>query len=560
MNKNKLNEAKQILKELGMPKAQQSDLCAYTLLALLQLSENKKWENATNEYIRIHDIMEYIKQEYDIVYAENSRETFRKQALHHFRIATIIEDNDKPTNSPNYRYRITTEAINLIKKYKSDKWEIEKEKYLKKHETLVCIYQNKRKLTKIPIVINGEEFEFSTGKHNELQKAIIEEFAPRFAQNSIVLYVGDTKDKDLYKDKELLKQLKISMGEHEKLPDIILYQSDKKWIYFIEAVTSVGPISPKRIIEINEMTKECKLGKIFVTAFIDMKTFKKFAEDLAWETEVWLSEMPDHMIHLNGDKIVKVNDIEATSMELTELVQHIRGEEGTKVYIQVYRESTGEMLDFEVERRNVVLPSIEGEMLEDGIGYIQITEFQQTTAQQFAVMVNDLKSQGMKGVIVDVRANPGGYLSSVNDILDMVLPEGLLVYTEDKYGNRNEYTSDASCLDIPLVVLVDGNSASASEIFAGAIKDYEWGTLVGTTTYGKGIVQNVIPLSDGDAMKITTSKYFTPKGNYIHEVGIEPDVVIEYEYNGPTDETYDKQYDNQFLKALEIMKEKLADE
>lgn len=301
---NKLNEAKEILNEIGMPKSQQTDLCAYTLLALLQLEENQKWKNVTNDYIRIHDIMEFIKEKYNIVYAENSRETFRKQALHHFRIAAIIEDNSKPTNSPNYRYRVTTEALDLIKNYKTTKWKSEKEKYLKNHEKLISIYENKRKLTKMPVVINGEKFEFSTGKHNELQKAIIEEFAPRFAQNSIVLYVGDTKDKDLYKDNELLKKLKISMGEHEKLPDVILYQEDKKWVYFIEAVTSVGPISPKRILEINEMTQECDLGKIFITAFIDMKTFKKFAEDLAWETEVWLSEMPDHMIHLNGDKFV----------------------------------------------------------------------------------------------------------------------------------------------------------------------------------------------------------------------------------------------------------------
>ena len=178
------------------------------------------------------------------------------------------------------------------------------EKYLKNHKKLISIYENKRNLTKIPVKINGENFEFSTGKHNELQKAIIEEFAPRFAQNSIVLYVGDTKDKDLYKDVELLEKLKISMGEHEKLPDVILYQKEKKWIYFIEAVTSVGPISPKRIVEITDMTKDCKLGKIYVTAFIDMKTFKKFTEQLAWETEVWLSEMPDHMIHLNGDKFM----------------------------------------------------------------------------------------------------------------------------------------------------------------------------------------------------------------------------------------------------------------
>lgn len=301
---NKLEQAKDILEKIGMPKAQQADLCAYTLLALLNIKEKSKWNTATNKYIRIHDIMEFIKQNYGVAYAENSRETFRKQAMHHFRIAALIEDNLKATNSPNYRYRITIEALNLIKKYGTNEWNKELEKYLKNHQKLISIYENKRNLTKIPVKINGENFEFSTGKHNELQKAIIEEFAPRFAQNSIVLYVGDTKDKDLYKDVELLEKLKISMGDHEKLPDVILYQKEKKWIYFIEAVTSVGPISPKRIVEITDMTKNCKLGKIYVTAFLDMKTFKRFTEQLAWETEVWLSEMPDHMIHLNGDKFM----------------------------------------------------------------------------------------------------------------------------------------------------------------------------------------------------------------------------------------------------------------
>ena len=301
---NKLEQAKDILEKIGMPKAQQADLCAYTLLALLNIKEKSKWNTATNEYIRIHDIMEFIKQNYGVAYAENSRETFRKQAMHHFRIAALIEDNLKATNSPNYRYRITIEALNLIKKYETKDCNKELAKYLKNHEKLISIYENKRNLTKIPVKINGENFEFSTGKHNELQKAIIEEFAPRFAQNSIVLYVGDTKDKDLYKDVELLEKLKISMGDHEKLPDVILYQKEKKWIYFIEAVTSVGPISPKRIVEITDMTRNCKLGKIYVTAFIDMKTFKKFTEQLAWETEVWLSEMPNHMIHLNGDKFM----------------------------------------------------------------------------------------------------------------------------------------------------------------------------------------------------------------------------------------------------------------
>ena len=262
----------------------------------------------------------------------------------------------------------------------------------------------------------------------------------------------------------------------------------------------------------------------------------------------------------NGDMILSVEGIQATSVEVSELVQHIRGEEGTTVHMVIYRPSTGETLEFDVERRHVELPSIEGEMLEDGIGYIQITEFQDKTDEQFEAMVTQLQSQGAKGLIIDVRANPGGLLRTVVELLDQVLPKGLLVYVEDKYGNRDNYTSDAKCLDLPIVVLTDENSASASEIFAGAMKDYEYATLVGKTTYGKGIVQNIIRLSDGDAMKITTAKYFTPKGNDIHKIGVTPDVEVDYEYSGPEDETYDKQYDSQFLKAVEIMKEKLANE
>ncbi len=262
----------------------------------------------------------------------------------------------------------------------------------------------------------------------------------------------------------------------------------------------------------------------------------------------------------NGDQILSVEDIEATSVDVSELVQHIRGEAGTTVHIVIYRPSTGETLEFDVERRHVELPSIEGEMLDDGIGYIQITEFQDKTDEQFEVMVKQLQTQGMKGLIVDVRANPGGLLTTVVNLLDQILPKGLLVYVEDKYGNRDEYTSDAACLDLPIVVLTDESSASASEIFAGAMKDYEYATLVGKTTYGKGIVQNIIRLSDGDAMKITTAKYFTPKGNDIHKIGVVPDVEVDYEYSGPEDETYDKQYDSQFLKAVEIMKDKLANE
>ena len=260
---------------------------------------------------------------------------------------------------------------------------------------------------------------------------------------------------------------------------------------------------------------------------------------------------------LAGDKLVTVGDIDATSMEVSELVTHIRGKEGTKVHLKVYRESTNEYLEFDVERKNIEFPSVEGKMLDNGIAYIQISEFQTNTATQFEEILANLEKQDMKGLIVDVRSNPGGLLKSVVQILDDILPEGTVVYTEDKYGKKDVYSSDAKCINYPMVVLVNENSASASEIFAGAIKDYKYGTLVGTKTFGKGIVQSIFPLEDGDALKITTAKYFTPNGNYIHGVGIEPDVKLEYEYSGKTDEAYDMKYDNQLQKAIEIMNDKL---
>lgn len=257
------------------------------------------------------------------------------------------------------------------------------------------------------------------------------------------------------------------------------------------------------------------------------------------------------------DIILYVDDVDATSMELSKLVQLIRGKEGTSVHLQVYRESTKETLDFDVMRKNVELPSVEGQMMPSDMGYIQIGEFQEKTPEQFHKILVDLEKQGMKGLIVDVRSNPGGLLTAVVDILDELLPKGIVVYTQDKYGYRQDYESDPSCVEYPIVVLADENSASAAEIFAGAIKDYEYGTIVGTKTFGKGIVQSIFPLEDGDALKITTAKYFTPKGNYIHGVGIEPDVELKYQFTGPKDASYDKKYDNQLQKAIEIMEEKI---
>ena len=176
--------------------------------------------------------------------------------------------------------------------------------FLENHDTLVEIYASKRAMRKMPVKINGADFTFSPGKHNQLQKAIIEEFAPRFAPNSECLYVGDTVEKDLVKNEAKLRQLGFAITLHDKMPDVVLYSEEKNWLYFIESVTSVGPMEPKRIKEIEEMTADVTAGKIYVTAFLDFKTFKKFSEALAWETEVWIADMPDHMIHLNGDKFL----------------------------------------------------------------------------------------------------------------------------------------------------------------------------------------------------------------------------------------------------------------
>lgn len=177
--------------------------------------------------------------------------------------------------------------------------------WLEQHETLVEQYTQAREMSLIPVVANGQELVFSPGKHNHLQKAIIEDFAPRFAPGAEVLYVGDTKKKDLIKNREKLQELGVRITDHDKLPDVVLYVEEKNWLYFIEAVTSVGPISMKRINEIQAMLEECSCGVVYVTAFLDMSAkngFKKFIDQIAWETEIWVADNPDHMIHLNGDR------------------------------------------------------------------------------------------------------------------------------------------------------------------------------------------------------------------------------------------------------------------
>lgn len=265
-----------------------------------------------------------------------------------------------------------------------------------------------------------------------------------------------------------------------------------------------------------------------------------------------IENTPAQEAGLRADDLLYLVDGESTmGMELSEIVAMVKGEEGTTVHLTIYREGESDYLEIDVERRKIEAPTVNYEMLEDHIGYIQITEFDEVTTDQFTEALAVIKGSGAKGLILDLRGNPGGSLNAVVDIAREILPKGLIVYTEDKYGQRDEYSCDGkSELDMPLVVLVNGNSASASEILAGAIKDYRKGVLVGTTTFGKGIVQRVLPLTDGTALKLTISTYYTPNGNNIHGVGIEPDVICEFD----GDAYYEDGEDNQLERALEEIK------
>lgn len=240
----------------------------------------------------------------------------------------------------------------------------------------------------------------------------------------------------------------------------------------------------------------------------------------------------------SGDRVVNVDGRDITDMELSSAVALIKGDKGTSVTLEVIRGT--ERLTFSVVRDAVEAKTVSYTLLDNNIGYLSISQFEEVTTKQFKAAVEDLQSQGMKGLVIDIRNNPGGLLDTVVGMLKYMLPDGLIVYTEDKQGNRKEYKGqDNDEFNLPLAVIVNGNSASASEIFAGAIQDYGKGTIIGTQTYGKGIVQTVKPLTDGSAIKFTIAKYFTPKGQDIHGKGVTPDMVVEYDTDADVDTQLD---------------------
>nr|WP_314098294.1 S41 family peptidase [uncultured Lachnoanaerobaculum sp.] len=253
-----------------------------------------------------------------------------------------------------------------------------------------------------------------------------------------------------------------------------------------------------------------------------------------------------------GDIIDKIDGEEVAGTDMDILVKtKIRGEEGTSFKMTVLRGDDRKEVELDLTRRSIEVETVSGKMLDNNIGYIAVSQFDAVTSEQFKSNIESLQSQGMTKLIVDLRGNPGGLLDQVVDMLDYILPDGLVLYTEDKYGKREEYYSDGSHeLKIPMVVLVNENSASASEVFTATFRDFEWGTVVGKTTFGKGIVQNVLPLGDGTAVKITTQHYYPPSGYDLHKVGIKPDLEVDLNEGAKigTDS------DNQLSAAIDILK------
>ena len=305
----KIEQAQEILETLGLPSAQQNEISALTLLTLAQLSESTPWKNAKNESLRVHDILGEIKRRYGREYAENSRETIRRRVLHQFEQAGIVirnvDDPERPTNSGLNNYVLSDLVLEVVQSYGTPDWKLKSKNFVDQQGRLLDVYQKAREQTKIPLQLSDEKiFKLSPGRHNKLEVAIVEEFGPRFAPGARLIYLGDTAKKTLILDKDAFAKLGLSISKHGKFPDVVLYDARKKWLFLIEAVTTHGPISPKRQVELEKLFEKCQAKKIYVTAFLDFVTFKKYSNDIAWETEVWIAEMPSHLIHYNGDKFL----------------------------------------------------------------------------------------------------------------------------------------------------------------------------------------------------------------------------------------------------------------
>ena len=305
----KQDEALQILRAMGLPRAQQNERSALTLLALAGVGPRGSWAKTRKPMLRIWDIMGFMRDRYGKDYAANSRETIRRQTIHQFEQARLVDRNaddaSRPTNSGNNCYCLTDAAIIVLKSYGTAEFDNSVEKFVQKFGQLEKTYNKRRDLQKVNLELpTGTTIQLSPGKHNAIQVAVVEELGPRFAPGAKLLYLGDTAKKHVVFATDELAKLNIGMTEHDKLPDIVLYDAKRNWLFLIEAVTTHGPVSPKRHAKIETMLAECPAERVYVTAFLDKADFRKYAADIAWETEVWIAETPDHMIHFNGPKFL----------------------------------------------------------------------------------------------------------------------------------------------------------------------------------------------------------------------------------------------------------------
>ena len=300
-----INQAIEIIKQLGLPEGQQNERSALCLLALLDLGPDKNWDQSKKRLIGITPIMEFSKNEYGREYAPNSRETFRRFTMHQFLDAGIVlynpDNPSRPVNSPKAVYQIEEATLNLIKKYGTAEWDLALEKYREGRETLVELYAKERQQKKIPVKIAEDQEIFITpGEHSRLIKSIVEEFGPRFVPGGVLIYAGDTGEKMGYFDEALLKELGVEVNVHGKMPDVIIYCPERKWLILAESVTSHGPVDGKRHRELQMLFKESTVGIVYVTAFPDRVLMARYISDIAWETEVWVADAPSHLIHFDG--------------------------------------------------------------------------------------------------------------------------------------------------------------------------------------------------------------------------------------------------------------------
>ncbi len=307
---NRIAEAQAILKALGLPKAQQNQISALTLLALCGIQTNDPWTRADRKGRTVtKGVMDFIREHYRVRYAPNTRETVRRQVLHQFVLAGVADYNpfepELATNNPRTHYAISEAALRAIKFFDSSKWEEAVARFLSQRSGLLEIFERKRSKRLIPVRFpDGKLVELSPGAHNKLQKAVVEQFASRFVEDPMLLYLGDTANKNLYVHAENLKALRFAVTQHDKLPDVIVYDEKRRWLFLVEAVTSHGPMSPKRVLELEKMLADCPVGLVYVSAFSDMTEFRRHSRDIAWDTEVWIAELPEHLIHYNGDRFL----------------------------------------------------------------------------------------------------------------------------------------------------------------------------------------------------------------------------------------------------------------